>query len=126
MESQEVLIIKDAFNQTLNHYGLSARKLSEKSGVSENHISAFRRGASDIGSKKLGSLIEAMEAIAPGSKQYFCSQIAGDPFERSDWRSLIMSATPQDIEEILRLLADRWAVNQKCEHTDRSSATLAL
>jgi len=111
-------MIKDAFNQTLQRYSLTAKRLSEESGVSENHISAFRRGVSDIGSKKLESLIEAMEAVAPGSKQYFCSQLASSSLKTVEWRSLILSASSQDIEEILRLLAERWAVVQKSESTD--------
>lgn len=37
-----------------------------------------------------------------------------------------MSATAQDIEEILRLLVDQWAVNRNCESNNESSAPLAL
>lgn len=47
---------------------------------------------------------------APGSKQCFSSQISGSSLN-PDWRALIMSATAQDIEDILRLLAAQWAVN---------------
>lgn len=109
-------MIKEAFNQTLNCYELTAKTLSKASGVSENHISAFRRGASDIGSKKLESLIEAMEAAAPGSRQYFCSQLAGRSLRPANWRSLILSASHEDIEQILLLLAERWAVLQGHSH----------
>lgn len=120
-------MIKEAFNQTLNHYGLTAKRLSEESGVSENHISAFRRGVSDIGSKKLESLIDAMEAIAPGSKQYFYSQLAGNSLKPSDWRPLILAANSQDIEEILKLLAERWSViRNRGESTNRESVPLTM
>lgn len=126
-------MIKEAFNQTLNRYGLTAKRLSEESGVSENHISAFRRGSSEIGSKRLESLIEAMEAIAPGSKQYFCSQIADVSTKTGrvagDWKPLILSANYDDIEEILQLLAERYRDLKKDkfrESTDRNPAALAL
>lgn len=119
-------MIKEAFNQTLNRYGLTAKRLSEGSGVSENHISSFRRGISNIGSEKLESLLEAMDDLAPGSKQYFFSQLAGGSLNKKlvDWRSLILAADPADIEEILKLLAERWAVIQNRESASRSPVTL--
>lgn len=113
-------MIRQAFNQTITYYGLTAKRLSEESGVSENHISAFRRGASDIGSKKLESLIEAMEALAPGSKQHFYSQLAGG-CTKTEWRSLIMAANHDDVEEILRHLADWWAAVQSSKRTQGST-----
>lgn len=134
-------MIREAFNETLNRYRFTAKALSEKSGVSENHISAFKRGVSEMGSKKLEALIEAMDELAPGSKQYFCSQLASSCLtadwrnarssaKAADWRSLILAASPQDIEEILRLLAEQWSVIQQKgsshESTNRDSAALAL
>lgn len=100
-------MFREAFNKTLNRYGLTAKKLSEKSGVSENHISAFRRGVSEIGSKKLEALIEAMDEIAPGSKEYFCSQMAGSSLKPGDLRSLVEQSDVQELSQLLHLVAEQ-------------------
>jgi transcriptional regulator with XRE-family HTH domain len=67
------------FQETMEHFQITGKQLSQVSGISENHISDFRRGKSKTGvsTKVLWQLLEAMEKIAPGSQQYFCFLMAG-------------------------------------------------
>lgn len=129
--------LRSSLLTTIDKFKITGKELSQASGLTEAQISGFRNGKREIELKNFEKLVSSLPPDAyhhfwcqlaqdaPGSEQCFSSQIAGSSL-KSDWRSLIMSATPQDIEEILRLLADRWAVNQKRESTDRSSAALAV
>jgi len=74
---QNVTMIAEIFRVTIERYGISGKQLSKFSGVSENHISEFRRGKTGISTEVLWKLIEAMDEIKPGSRAYFCSRLAG-------------------------------------------------
>jgi len=50
----------EALDQTLEHYGISAKWLSEQSGVSMQMISGFRRGKQRVYSDSLEAIIEAL------------------------------------------------------------------
>ncbi len=119
--------IQEALDRTLKAYNIKAKHLAATSGVTERQISLFRNKNADIFAVKgLQELLKAMDARAPGSKQYFCSLLTGGSLKAADWRSLILSASHEDIEEILHLLAERWTIIQKnCGSTDKNPATLA-
>lgn len=129
--------LRAALLTTINKFKITGKELSQASGLTEAQVSGFRTGKREIELKNFEKLVSSLPSDAyhhfwcqigqdaPGSEQCFSPQITGSSL-KPDWRSLIMSATPQDIEEILRLLADRWAVNQNPEFSDRSPATLAL
>jgi cytochrome c553 len=50
----------EALDQTLEHYGISAKWLSEQSGVSMQMISQFRRGKQRVYSDSLEAMIAAL------------------------------------------------------------------
>lgn len=108
-------MIREAFNQTLSRYDIPAKRLSEATGISENHISTFRRGASDIGSKKLWSLVEAMEVIAPSSKEYFCSQLANSSLMPVNLRSLVENFDAQELSTLLHIVAEKLKSGKSAE-----------
>ncbi|MFB2839813.1 hypothetical protein [Floridanema evergladense] len=72
-------MISTYFDRTLKYYGIQAKALSQMTGVSENHISEFRRGKLKTGmtTTKLWDLIVAMDELAPGSRKYFCMLMSG-------------------------------------------------
>lgn len=72
-------MISTYFDRTLKYYGIQAKALSQMTGVSENHISEFRRGKLKTGmtTAKLWDLIVAMDELAPGSRKYFCMLMSG-------------------------------------------------
>ncbi|HLO50047.1 MAG TPA: helix-turn-helix transcriptional regulator [Kamptonema sp.] len=70
-------MISEIFRLTIERYGISAKQLSQISGVSENHISEFRRGRTGISEEVLWKLIEAMDEVKPGARAYFCERLAG-------------------------------------------------
>ena len=119
--------ISQAFDQTLKNFGISAKELSEQSGVSEKMISLFRNDKQRIYSDSLEKLVNSLPLDA---RLFFLTQLsegklaALDRLTKADlveaeWRALISSATLADIEIILRALADRYGEIKKSK-VDRS------
>lgn len=113
--------ISQAFDQTLKNFGISAKELSERSGVSEKMISLFRNDKQRIYSDSLEKLVNSLPLEA---KLFFLAQLSDGKLAVLDklteaelieveWRSLISSATLADIEIILRALADRYGELKK-------------
>jgi len=102
-------MISEYFRKTQEYYGITGKQLSEQSGVSENHISEFRRGKSTISVEVLWKLVLGMEVIAPGARQHFCFLMAGK--ERKLGESLeemVDRATDDEIEAVMLAIARRW------------------
>ena len=78
ISEEKTQILSQFFQQTMEQYKITGKKLSQVSGVSENHISDFRRSRNKKGVSTmiLWKLMEGMEEIAPGSRQYFCNLMA--------------------------------------------------
>jgi hypothetical protein len=68
-------IFQEAFNETLNEFGIKGTWLSEKTGVSNQGISRLRTGERDIYLQTFGKLFEAMPSDA---KRFFLERILGD------------------------------------------------
>jgi transcriptional regulator with XRE-family HTH domain len=103
------MLIREAFDQTLEKYRIGAKMLADAAGVSDSTVSQFRRGKKGMTDEMLDKLLKAMETIAPGSRGYFCSLLA----DRSLSERGILVGSIDDIpeEEIPRLLisiARRW------------------
>ena len=101
-------MISEIFRLTIERYGISAKQLSQISGVSENHISEFRRGKTGISEEVLWKLIEAMDEVKPGSRGYFCERLAGgDKFSNSsDLSSLSQLESLWEIQNLVDTLSD--------------------
>ncbi len=120
--TQQVEPHQKLFDEMLNRFSLSAKGLAEASDVSEVMISRFRRGKADLGAAKLLALLSNVPQEA---REWYLSELLGIKLSTS-LRSLILSASHDEVEEVLHLLAD-WAIIQKNrESTNRSPATLAL
>ncbi|MGB7275925.1 MAG: helix-turn-helix transcriptional regulator [Geitlerinemataceae cyanobacterium] len=65
------------FKQTMDRFGIKGGKLAEAFGCSRNHISEIRMGKCSPPIKRLWEILETMEELAPGAKEYFGSLVAG-------------------------------------------------
>lgn len=111
--------ISKCFDQTLKKYGVSGAVLSKKVGISPSHVSQFRNSKGGaVSHTTLEEMLNALDELAPGSKLYFCLLLAGkDPVEfltshPADLRSLILTATPELMSEILELTSN-WIRSRK-------------
>jgi len=111
--------ISKCFDQTLKKYGVSGAVLSKKVGISPSHVSQFRNSKGGaVSHTTLEEMLNALDELAPGSKLYFCLLLAGkDPVEfltshPADLRSLILTASPELMSEILELTSN-WIRSRK-------------
>ncbi len=112
--------IQEALDKTLKDYGIKARHLATVSGVTERQISLFRNKNADIFAVKgLQELLEAMDAIAPGSRQHFCLLLAGKSSEQPDPNQLVSSMDNKELASLLSAIACRFAQSQPRLETER-------
>jgi|UPI0002DCC957 transcriptional regulator with XRE-family HTH domain len=100
-----------ALDRTLEKYGISAKWLSEQTGVSQQMISGFRRGQQRIYSDSLERLLAGLPSEA---KNYLLCQLGEVDTNKIDIRSLVLSASPTEKAEILNTLAN-WVLLSKEE-----------
>ena len=106
---------RDAFNQTLEKFKISAKSLALKSGVQERQISQFRHGK-DLMAETLFALVAALPSEA---QAYYFSCIGGESvLETVDLRSLIRSMSVARKSEVLSLIAA--SLVESRENTDKS------
>ena len=123
--TQQVEPHQKLFDEMLNRFGLSAKALAEVADVSEVMISRFRRGKVDLGAAKLLALLSNVPQEA---REWYLSELLGVK-PNTSLRALILSASEDDIGEILHFLAARWVAikdHQPSESSDRNPAALAL
>lgn len=94
--------ICNIFDQTLRHYRIKAVVLSERSGISDSSISAIRRGK-PTSTDTLEKLLNTMDELAPGSRQYFYHQLAGS----DNLIDLINDLPNEQLAVLIDLVADR-------------------
>lgn len=81
----------------------TAKEVSQRSGVNESSLSRFLQGKQDLKSRDFFAVLESFSEEE--QERYWANyRSLGE-----GWRSLIMSASPEDFEEICRLMAEWWA-----------------
>jgi hypothetical protein len=107
MDAHQKLLIKlikeerDASDAGSEFY--SARQMSVRSGVNESTLSRFLNGKQDL---KAGDYFALLKSFPDDFQERFWIR-----FHRSktDWRSQIMAASYDDVQEILEALTEKWA-----------------
>jgi hypothetical protein len=89
---------------------IKAIGIKEITGIGNQHLSEFGSGKVDLSSKKLWTVIEAMEKISPGAKADFAAEIAN--YENVepvlDPVALVDSWSEEEINQILLAIANRY------------------
>jgi hypothetical protein len=98
-----------AFDQTLTEFGLSAKWLSEKSGVSQQMISGFRKGHQRVYSDSLEKMIATLPSEA---RQFFFEQLGGQLSGQfvvtiGDPASVVDRMNSADMAKVLTAIANR-------------------
>lgn len=118
-------MLNQLFAQTQDRYGIKGKNLSEITGVSQNHISEFRRGRTDVSSSVLWKLVQAMDELAPGAKSYFCSLLNEKKASVGDaLQQLIEAADDEEIEQAMLAIARRYRALSKS--TDARTTALRV
>jgi len=94
---------RDAFNNTLEKFDVTAKSLALKSGVLERQISLFRNGK-DLMAETLFSLVNVLPDEA---RLYFYASVAGESILGTiNLESLIGSMTVEERLELIKNIAD--------------------
>lgn len=104
--------MEELFDLTLKRYGIQAKALAEITGVSQNHISEFRRGKLKTGvtTDCLLKLLVGMDELAPGSRRYFCDLLGGKKFPQGfegELEFLIDAAGEEELETAMLQIVRR-------------------
>lgn len=112
-------IFQEAFNETLDEFGIKAVWLAERTGVSNQGISRLRTGERDIYLQTFGKLFEALPIEA---KMFFLEKISGESIAQSVSLSkaidLLDMDNPEDRKQAanaLRQIGDKF-LPKKTEH----------
>ena len=109
---------REAFNQTLEKFKISAKSLALESGVQERQISHFRNGK-DLMAETLFALVAALPSEV---QTYYFSCIGGESvLETVDLRSLIESMSITRKSEVLSLIAE--SLRENTESSFMSAAS---
>lgn len=90
----------DPFSATIRRYRISASELSQLTGVSGKHISEFKNGKRDVSSSLLVRLLDGIDELKPGAKQYFW-QLASGQSPQPLGNSLVQIIQVADEDELL-------------------------
>ncbi len=119
--------MEEIFDLTLKRYGIQGKALANLSGVSENHISEFRRGKLKTGvtTDCLLKLLEAMDELSPGARRFFCDLLAGKKkFQHgfdNELEFLINAADEEELENaMLQIARKMWPKSQKLSNLTNS------
>lgn len=104
------MLIHEAFDQTLKRYRINGRAIAQVAEVSESLVSQFRHGKTGVTDEMLDKLLNAMQEIAPGSRKYFCSLVAGEPMEVKSLKDVVEAISEDEIPDLLMAIARRWRV----------------
>lgn len=93
------------FDEMFKRFNISAKDLAQEAGVSEGTISRFRQSKSDL---TAFNLIKLLLLVPQEARSWYLSQVFGiSPV--INWRDSINQASPQELAEILRIVADKYA-----------------
>ncbi|PZV07235.1 MAG: hypothetical protein DCF22_22375 [Leptolyngbya sp.] len=104
---------REAFDKTLKTFGITAKSLSEATGVQERQISLFRKGKDLMA----GNFFLLVEALPEPARQHFFEQLGGQPsdlasiqFEGnqpSDPSSVVNSMNSTELVQLLGAISDK-------------------
>ena len=117
---QEIELHQKLFSEMLDRFGISAKPLAETAGVSEVMVSRFRNGKVDLGAAKLIALLGNVPYEA---REWYLSQLLGVNL-KTNLRSLILAASPQEKAEMLNVLADWVESRDSTDEINRVAETV--
>jgi transcriptional regulator with XRE-family HTH domain len=120
--------LSSSFDATIKRYRINARELSKSTGVSGNHISEFKNGKRDVSSGVLLRLLDGMNELAPGAKQYFW-QLVSEPSPQPLGKSLIQIIQVADEDELLDAMgaiANRFRCIRNCSEFTPSQSLVNI
>lgn len=101
------MTIQKHFAETVEKFNIRLAEIARRSKVEikATTISRFKGGAINVTTEKLEAMLIAMDEIAPGSRLYFCSRLAGGEELQIDPVTQFDKLSRHQMAELLKLLA---------------------
>jgi len=103
--------IADCFKKAQDEYNIRGTDLAIAVGISRNHLSEIRNGKTWISEDIFCQLLDGMDKLAPGSRQYFCLLLSNSD-SWSDNGSSKKKPPLLRLEEVLTEIQDEKDQNQ--------------
>jgi transcriptional regulator with XRE-family HTH domain len=103
--------IANCLKQAQDEYNIRGTDLAAAAGISKNHLSEIRNGRTWVSEEIFCQLLDGMDKLAPGSRQYFCLLLS----ESDSWsdKSHVKKKHPLlKLQEALEELEDEKDQNQ--------------
>jgi transcriptional regulator with XRE-family HTH domain len=71
-------MLRQIFKEVKQSRGITGKAISQATGISEVHISAYLRGKRDVTSETLWRMIEAMDELSKGAAAEFRDRLPGE------------------------------------------------
>lgn len=95
------------------------KQISVRSGVNESTLSRFLNGKQDL---KAGDYFAVIKSFSKDFQERFWIKLHRAT-AKTDWRSQIMAASYDEVQEILEALTDKWAAIKMIRKSADSSKT---
>lgn len=99
--NEKIMQFSQALDRTLNEFGIKAKWLAERSGVSPQMISDFRNGKQRIYSDSLEKMLASLPAEA---REYFFRQLGSSP---TTIQARISEMDNDELSTLLLAIADK-------------------
>ncbi len=121
------------FKQTMDRFGVKGKDLAEAFGCRQNYISEIRMGKCNPPINRFWELLETMNKLAPGAKEYFGKLIAssqGDFFiqdlvETINPADLVAAMDDEQLSQFMFAVAARIGSKVKQSKSNKKSEELA-
>lgn len=76
-------MIHELLAKTWDEYGIASKTLAEITGFDASYIRSVKAGRKWVSEEGLEKILAGMEELAPGSRLYFCSLLAGEDLKKA-------------------------------------------
>jgi len=97
--------IRELLKKAQDDYGIVGKELAERSGIGVQHLASIRTGKAWPSEEVLIRILDAMDELAPGSRDYFCALLAGKNISEVEF--LVEHMDYRDLSSLLCLAAKR-------------------
>lgn len=110
-----ISLYREAFNKTLQKYKITAKFLSEATGIQERQISMFKNNKSDLLTETFFKLVEG---LPPNAKSYFLKKLQDN--EPSSLVEMVEAADDNEIEMVLLAVGRKWKQEMQSRNSTES------
>ena len=95
-------MLREVFTKIKKSHGITGKAISQKTGISQKHISEYINGKRDVTSEALWRMVEAMDQLSPGALRDFGLRLTG---LGGSLTTLVEQMPPEELSDTLFAIA---------------------